>query len=189
MTSTFDHGLTLAQSRVWPKPVPLGFEDKSESAVVRRDRKRLERRRRTLLAAASGAGHAAVAPAHPEQVSTGSSTSTSSALTAQVVSTSSAAAPAHAALPESSALFVVGERLKKFLLNPKPIQEDGTRAWFIDKILDALGYSDFDDVEHGSAQSSGTFPDYVLRAAGERVMAVEAKRLGANLGDKEASQS
>jgi predicted type IV restriction endonuclease len=91
-------------------------------------------------------------------------------------------------LPESFALFVAGERLKKFLLNPKPIQEDETRAWFIDKILDALGYSDFDDVEHGSAQSSGTFPDYVLRAAGERVMAVEAKRLDANLGAKEASQ-
>jgi predicted type IV restriction endonuclease len=106
---------------------------------------------------------------------------------AQAVGTARAE-PAHAERPESSALFVVGERLKKFLLNPKPIQEDGTRAWFIDKILDALGYSDFDDVEHGSAQSSGTFSDYVLRAAGERVMAVEAKRLGATLGDKEASQ-
>ena len=52
----------------------------------------------------------------------------------------------------------------------------------------ALGYSEFDEVEHGSAQASGTFPDYVLRASGKRVMAVEAKRFGAALGDREASQ-
>jgi predicted type IV restriction endonuclease len=100
--------------------------------------------------------------------------------------TSAPAAPA--ANPESEALFALAERLKKFLAHPKPINEDGTRAFFIDKILDALGYNDFDDLEHGASQASGTFPDYILRASGHRVMAVEAKRLGAALGDKEAAQ-
>ena len=55
-------------------------------------------------------------------------------------------------------------------------------------MLDALGYSDFDDIEHGSSQASGTFPDYILRAGHDRVIAVEAKRLGASLGPKEAAQ-
>lgn len=93
-----------------------------------------------------------------------------------------------AGLDESDALFSVGQRLKKFLASPKPINEDGTRAFFINKMLDALGYSDFEEIEHGSSQSSGTFPDYILRASGARVIAVEAKRLGAPLGEKEAAQ-
>lgn len=78
-----------------------------------------------------------------------------------VPATTSATPSAPTGLPESQELFDVGERLKKFLKDPKPINEDGTRAFFIDRVLSALGYSDFDDLEHGSGQASGTFPDYI----------------------------
>jgi predicted type IV restriction endonuclease len=89
---------------------------------------------------------------------------------------------------ESDVLFKVADRLKKFAGAPQELNEDGTRAFFIDKWLDALGYSDFDDLEHGSAVASGDFPDYILRSSGVRVAAVEAKRIGHPLGAKEAAQ-
>jgi Type I restriction enzyme R protein N terminus (HSDR_N) len=89
---------------------------------------------------------------------------------------------------DSDALFVEAERLKSFLKSPRSLNEDGTRAFLIDKWLAALGYGDFDDVEHGSSISSGEVPDYVLYSNGRRVMAVEAKQIGYPLGAKEAAQ-
>jgi predicted type IV restriction endonuclease len=89
---------------------------------------------------------------------------------------------------ECDRLFKVARRVKQYLAEAKPINEDGTRAFFIDKWLEALGYSDFDDIEHGSLVASGDFPDYVVRSGGHHVMAIEAKRIGYGLGAKEAAQ-
>ncbi len=93
-----------------------------------------------------------------------------------------------AGLADSDALFAEAKRVKKYLEDPRSINEDGTRAFFIDRWLTALGYSDFEDVEHGSVASSGDFPDYVLYSRGRKVISVEAKRIGHPLGAKEAAQ-
>jgi predicted type IV restriction endonuclease len=68
------------------------------------------------------------------------------------------------------------------------LSEYDTRAFFIDKYLEALGYSEIDDVQRGSPVESGNFPDYVLRVGGGPAIAIEAKKLGAQLGAKEAAQ-
>jgi hypothetical protein len=72
--------------------------------------------------------------------------------------------------------------------NPKPLNEASTRAFFLDKVFDALGYSEFDDIEHGSVVQTGDFPDYVLHAGGMPAIAVEAKKIDHPLGPKEAGQ-
>jgi type I restriction and modification enzyme subunit R-like protein len=195
-TTSFDHGITLAQARVWPKPLPITSAWPQTHAAKTNPKalwygaiaKLSTADADLILATGLGAGKP------PAPVS--STTSPPSATTQQVASVqtpmpnvqSTVAGSGATGSPESSQLFGVGERLKRFLKDPKPMNEDGTRAFFIDRLLDALGYSDFDDLEHGSAQASGTFPDYILRAGGQRVMAVEAKRLGAQLGEKEAAQ-
>lgn len=90
----------------------------------------------------------------------------------------------------SGALFTAAERVKSYLATARtdPISEEGTRSFFIDKVLDALGYTGFDDITHGGVVASGNFPDYVLHAGGRRVAAVEAKKLGHTLGPREAAQ-
>ena len=85
-------------------------------------------------------------------------------------------------------MFEVAKRLRNFLAEPKPINETSTRAFFLDRIFDALGYTGFSDIEHGTVVQSGNFPDYVLHSNGHAVVAVEAKRLGTPLGPKEAGQ-
>jgi hypothetical protein len=85
-------------------------------------------------------------------------------------------------------LYAVAERLQKYLASgQQTLSEDATRAHFINRILEALGYTDFEDIEYGAAVDSGDFADYVLRV-GDRVACVEAKKLGAQLGPKEAAQ-
>jgi hypothetical protein len=174
----FDAGVTLTDCRVWQKPLPLGNVWPQTAAAKTNPKARWYGAVASLpgpdfdliLDAAAPGSHSASPP------------------------TPSTAFPAHAStklsagIAESGALFKVAERLKQYLASPKPITEDGTRAFFIDKWLDALGYSDFDDVEHGSAVASGDYPDYVLRSNGSRVVAVEAKRIGHPLGSKEAAQ-
>jgi predicted type IV restriction endonuclease len=66
--------------------------------------------------------------------------------------------------------------------------EYDTRAEFIDKYLQALGYTELGDVQRGSPVDSGNFPDYVLRVNGKAAIAIEAKKLGTPLGTKEAGQ-
>jgi predicted type IV restriction endonuclease len=191
MTSTFDHGIRLAEARVWHKPLPIGSVW-SETQGAKSNPKALWYGAITSLSAADADlilsigrnGAAPVTHEHPSSSAQGGAPSPSPTPSApkQIL-------PSQASgNSDSSALFSVGEKLKRFLAHPKPINEDGTRAFFIDKMLDALGYSDFDDLEHGSSQASGTFPDYILRANGKRAMAVEAKRLGAALAEKEAAQ-
>lgn len=185
MTSTFEHGITLTQARVWPKALQI-MSVWPQTHGAKTNPKALWYGALANVSAADanlilGAG---VGETMPMGLATPNSSPSTPAPSVPPVSK----VPLGAGLPESETLFAVAERLKKFLSDPKPVNEDGTRAFFIDRILDALGYTEFEDLEHGSGQASGTFPDYILRTGGQRVMAVEAKRLGAPLGEKEAAQ-
>jgi hypothetical protein len=84
-------------------------------------------------------------------------------------------------------LFKTAERLKR-VSEPPSLSEYDTRAEFIDKYLEALGYTELGDIQRGAAVDSGTFPDYVLVVNEKGVVAIEAKKLGAQLGQKEAGQ-
>jgi hypothetical protein len=85
-------------------------------------------------------------------------------------------------------VYAATERLRKFLDSPTLLTEEATRAHFIDKYLAALGYTDFEDVDYGVQVESGDFADYVLRSGGQPAVVLEAKKLGAPLGAKEAAQ-
>jgi hypothetical protein len=81
-------------------------------------------------------------------------------------------------------LFKTVERLKVAGKLGTSLSEYDTRAEFIDKYLEALGYNELGDVQRGSPVESGNFPDYVLRVNGKAAIAIEAKKLGAPLGSK-----
>jgi hypothetical protein len=85
-------------------------------------------------------------------------------------------------------LFRTVEKLPAAAKLDGPLSEYDTRAVFIDKYLEALGYTELGDIQRGAPVDSGNFPDYVLRVADKAVIAIEAKRLGARLGAKEAAQ-
>jgi hypothetical protein len=94
--------------------------------------------------------------------------------------------------PESTMadrLFAAAEKLKEFLAaSPaKALSEAATRAMFIDEYVKALGYTGFEDVEFG-VPVAGDEADYVLHAGGKEAIVIEAKRLGFQLGPKEAAQ-
>jgi predicted type IV restriction endonuclease len=108
----------------------------------------------------------------------------------------SASAPASIAEPKTGPepssdidlLFATVAQLKKAATLGGSFSEYDTRAYFIDKYLAALGYTELGDIQHGSPVDSGTFPDYVLVVNGKPAIAIEAKKLGATLGPKEAAQ-
>jgi hypothetical protein len=85
-------------------------------------------------------------------------------------------------------LFKTVEKLKPAGKLAGSLSEYDTRAEFIDRYLEALGYTELGDVQRGSPVDSGNFPDYVLRVNGKAAIAIEAKKLGAPLGAKEAAQ-
>jgi predicted type IV restriction endonuclease len=90
---------------------------------------------------------------------------------------------------QSEQFFRATERLRKYLKAPSgPLSEEATRAHFLNRYFEALGYTEFGDISYGDAVASGDFPDYVLNANGKSAVAVEAKKLGAPLGAKEAAQ-
>jgi predicted type IV restriction endonuclease len=91
--------------------------------------------------------------------------------------------------PTSDLLFRTVEKLREYTEHAgAELSEYDTRANFIDKYLDALGYSAIEDVQRGASVESGNFPDYALLVDGKRVIAIEAKKLGSKLGPKEAAQ-
>jgi hypothetical protein len=88
--------------------------------------------------------------------------------------------------PDAAKFFAVVQEVKE--LDPgDSINEETTRAFFLNKYFDALGYGTLKEITHGESASSGNFPDYVLRVLGKPAVAVEAKALGSKLGLKEAS--
>jgi Type I restriction enzyme R protein N terminus (HSDR_N) len=85
-------------------------------------------------------------------------------------------------------LFKTVEKLRSAASLSGSLSEYDTRAEFIDKYLEALGYTELGDIQRGSPVDSGNFPDYVLRINGKPAIAIEAKKLGSPLGAKEAAQ-
>jgi hypothetical protein len=87
-----------------------------------------------------------------------------------------------------SLLFKTAEKLTQAGALSGSLSEYDTRAEFIDKYLEALGYTELGDIQRGSPVESGNVPDYVLSVNGTAAIAIEAKKLGAQLGSKEAGQ-
>jgi hypothetical protein len=85
-------------------------------------------------------------------------------------------------------LYKTVEKLKQAAKLGGSLSEYDTRAEFIDKYLEALGYTELGDIQRGSPVDAGNFPDYVLRVNGKAAIAIEAKKLGTSLGAKEAGQ-
>jgi len=103
------------------------------------------------------------------------------------------ASVAHQPAPSGTAgfpdrLFTACQVLRQAMASSRSLSEDATRARLINRYLDALGYTELDDVEYGHQTTAGDFADYVLRANGENVLALEAKRLGEPLTAKHAAQ-
>jgi hypothetical protein len=89
--------------------------------------------------------------------------------------------------PEAANFFAVVQELRELGTGIR-INEETTRAFFLNKYFGALGYTTLRDIAHGEPAQSGHFPDYVLKVHGTPAIAVEAKALGSNLGTKEAGQ-
>lgn len=73
--------------------------------------------------------------------------------------------------------------------NAASISEADTRAYFIDPLVFALGYSAYGEVQREVyIKDTKDFIDYALRVDGSQRIAVEAKRLGHNLNEGDAGQ-
>lgn len=105
----------------------------------------------------------------------------------QPVATEPSLPPGSAGSVDLDLLFKTAEKLKR-VNKPSSLSEYDTRAEFIDRYLEALGYTELGDIQRGAPVDSGTFPDYVLLVNEQQVIAIEAKKLGAQLGPKEAGQ-
>lgn len=68
------------------------------------------------------------------------------------------------------------------------ISEADTRAYFIDPLLRALGWSGIEDVERERSVPAGGIVDYVLKINGADKVLVEAKSLRSSLTEKDAAQ-
>lgn len=183
---SFDGGVVFAETEVWSHPVAmksvlsqLVLKQSNPNAQFFAGVVRItEDDYQTVVLA--GAGHSptsAPAPLAPPPAVTGS-------------------APGGVAKPKQPAkepidvdlLFATVEKLKPAAALSGSFSEYDTRAEFIDKYLEALGYTQLGDIQRGSPVDSGNFPDYVLRVHGNAAVAIEAKKLGAPLGPKEAGQ-
>jgi hypothetical protein len=176
-------GVSLSEVEIWERPVVIGevwpsmsgFETNANAQFFAGILQIKQNDYEQVVAAAKG-----LAPKAPE-------TKPESAIA------SSAPVPKSTSDAELNvaALYEVAEKLNKFLAeNPsKKITEDATRAMFVNPLLHALGYTAFEDIDYGVQVESKDFADYVLNIKGKPGIVVEAKRLGANLGAKEAAQA
>lgn len=83
------------------------------------------------------------------------------------------------------------DHLKQFLSDPKPprLSESDTKANFIEKYIEALGYRGLTDITREYyVKNSQEFIDYMLRSGDRLLLAVEAKALQHDLTDKAAAQ-
>jgi len=93
----------------------------------------------------------------------------------------------HAAASIRAAL----DQLKQLVSAPKPpkLSESDTKANFIEKYIEALGYRGLVDITREYyVKNSQEFIDYVLKANGEPILAIEAKPLQQDLTDKAGAQ-
>src|SRR3954451_6555920 len=83
------------------------------------------------------------------------------------------------------------DQLKQFLSGQKSrrLSESDTKANFIEKYIDALGYRGLADITREYyVKNSQEFIDYVLRSNSEPILAIEAKSLHTELTDKAGAQ-
>jgi hypothetical protein len=172
-SGSFDSGVAFGRAEVWPHPVPmksvlpqLALRESNPGArffsgVVRITQEDYE----TVVAAGTG-------KAPPLK---------------QATEVSPARADGTGPI-DLDLLFRTVEKLKRAGSLASSLSEYDTRAEFIDKYLEALGYTELGDVQRGSPVDSGNVPDYVLRVNDKPAIAIEAKRLGSQLGSKEAAQ-
>lgn len=83
------------------------------------------------------------------------------------------------------------DQLKQLVSGPRApkLSESDTKANFIEKYIESLGYRGLADITREYyVKNSQEFIDYVLRADGEPILAVEAKALQNDLTDKAAAQ-
>jgi len=188
---SFEGGVLLSQAEVWSHPVAmksvlsgLALSEKNPGAhffsgVVRVTKEDY------VTVVSVGSGHApsaktSEADVTPRNASVEAPPSAGGTIN---VAVAAAAGPIDVTL-----LFKTVEKLKPAAKLGGSLSEYDTRAEFIDKYLEALGYTELGDVQRGSPVDSGNFPDYVLRVNGKAAIAIEAKKLGAPLGAKEAAQ-
>lgn len=183
---SFEGGVAFLTAEAWEHPVPmktvlsqLELKESNPSAhffsgVIRITQRDFE----TVVAA--GTGKAPPAPVRPApDTATPASPSTA---------TAAAPAPTDGRPIDVDLLFKTAEKLSQVGKLAGTLSEYDTRAEFIDRYLEALGYTELGDIQRGSPVESGNFPDYVLRVNGQSAIAIEAKKLGAPLGAKEAGQ-
>lgn len=214
-TVAFETGIALAGAHAWEHPLPLHAAWPGRQGAWTNPRpvwhgaaaRLLDADFDALVAAAAAPrspGEPAPAATTKQRHAAGISPRRRAVASARAGSEARAqrpARPATAAAPTgdrtprpSDALFEAARELRGFRTagapppSPRQLTEASTRAFLVDRQLAALGFRDFEDVDHGAAVPSGDVPDYVLRAAGAPVMAVEARRLGHPLGTREASQ-
>jgi predicted type IV restriction endonuclease len=180
---TFESGVTFAEAQIWEHPVPmksilpeLTLKESNPGAhffsgVVRLRQEDYE----TVVAAGTGdAPTLKGPPAPPRTGASGEASADPSTLAASPI--------------DLDLLFKTVEKLTKASKLSTALSEYDTRAEFIDKYMEALGYMELGDIQRGSPVESGNFPDYVLFVNGKPAIAIEAKKLGAQLGTKEAAQ-
>jgi hypothetical protein len=168
----FQAGVTFGDTEVWNKPVPIDSvwsgmpaSETNPKHVFLPGIVRIKEEDFEIVVSAAGGDLIRAAPTKP------------------AISTSSEAETM------ADRLFAATERLKGYLAtsHPKRRSEAATRAMFIDAYVTALGYTDFDDVEFG-VPVMGDEADYVLNVDKKEAIVIEAKKLGTNLGQKEAAQ-
>ena len=179
-------GVALKEAHIWPHPVAmrtvisgLDFtatnpDGRFFSGVARIT----ERDYAAVVAAGTGAQ-----PRSDSTPTAAAIPTTPAAITTPVASVASSASATDIDL-----LFRTAERLKNVGGLSGTLSEYDTRAEFIDRYLEALGYTELGDIQRGGPVDSGTFPDYVLRIHGVAAIAIEAKKLGSQLGAREAAQ-
>ncbi len=189
---SFEGGVLLSHAEVWSHPVPmksvlpqLALKETNPGAhffsgVVRVTKEDFE----TVVTI--GTGKAPLPKPSEDGVSPKPSAVIPAA--ASATATTPTAAGVGAGPIDVGLLFKTVEKLQLAAKLGGSLSEYDTRAEFIDKYLEALGYTELGDIQRGSPVDSGNFPDYVLRLNGKAAIAIEAKKLGAPLGAKEAAQ-
>lgn len=185
ITKTFDAGISLKEAVVWDKPVPLKDIWPTLAAAKNNPNAFMMGATHALLEADGAqlldAGRGGMAP-QPTTKGTPAATGGTRAETQPPAQSTTIPAD-----PQAAKFLAVVQELRGLDAGIN-INEETTRAVFLNKYFDALGYSSLNDITYGEPAVSGNFPDYVLRTKGEAVIAVEAKALGSKLGDKEAGQ-
>jgi len=170
-------GVAFSEASVWPHPLSirtampgLDLEQTNPKALFFSGVTKITQRDFEAIIAA---GTGAAPPSQPP--------------TPKVEPVPSAATGGLPSLVNIDLLFKTAERLEH-VSKPPSLGELDTRAQFIDKYLDALGYTELGDIQREAVVDSGSYPDYVLIVNDKPMVAIEAKRLGAQLGLKEAGQ-